>query len=163
MRRRGTDDTLARAFGKCLTCLLSHTLAQTRRTGGTDIGKGRKAMKTILFAAFAVAMIANPASACFEAARYGTFTLGSYGTSDYMIGGDEIGSYGKVRSNQKWDFDGNVYIDQCSHHADFNAALAKGKWPNSRAKIQHFFQGQANKCASYFRDVHERFAGQLCK
>lgn len=120
-------------------------------------------MKTILLAVVAGALISSPASACFEWASYGTFTLGGYGTHAETVGGDIIGSNGDVRSNEQWDFDVSVYIGQCSHFADFNSSIAQGKWPNDKADIQHFFQRQSNICVDYFRDVHARFAGTFCE
>ncbi len=111
-----------------------------------------------------VGLMASTAFACFESAAYGTFTLGVYGTNVETVGGDQVGDDGHpVKSNSEWDFNRDFYISSCSHHANFNASVATGKWPNNKAEIRAFFQRQEVMCRNYFRSVHTKFAGQLCR
>lgn len=104
------------------------------------------------------------ASSCqYEAAIYGTFTLGSWGDANSSVGGDVIGSSGMVRSNAQWDFDRDNYMGQCQHFAGFNASVAASRWPDDATEARAFFARAKRECRDYFHMVHRKFSGQLCE
>lgn len=109
-------------------------------------------------------LAANPASACTEWASYGTFTLGSFGYGNDVVGGEEIGgTHSRFTSQDQWNSTVEHLISDCAHYADFNAMRGANRWPDDTVEIRRFFREQQRECIDYFVSVHAKFTSDFCQ